>query len=74
MAAKKKPSLVKVGDHLIDILDVACISKTRTGLYVVRLKSQPNMEFPIWVRKNQITALLEHFDIQVSDEVDDKDD
>lgn len=69
MAARvKKPVLVKVGAHLIDPLDVACISKVKSRrLFIVRLKSQPNMEYPIWVDAAKIDALLQHFDIKVSD-------
>lgn len=66
---KKKPILIKVGNHLIDPNDVACVSKVSNGsLYVVRLKSQPNMEYPIWVKKHQIESLLEHFEILVQDD------
>ena len=64
----KKPLLVKVGAHLIDPNDVACISKVKSNnLYVVRLKSQPNMEYPIWVKAHEIDALLDYFEIKVSD-------
>jgi hypothetical protein len=64
----KKPTLVKVGNHLIDPLDVACISRVKSKkLYIVRLKSQPNMEYPIWVNANEIDALLEYFEIKVND-------
>lgn len=63
-----KPVLVQVGGHLIDVNDVACISSVQKGkLFVVRLKSQPNMEYPVWVKKHEIAALLEHFEIKVSD-------
>jgi hypothetical protein len=64
----KKPVLVKVGYHLIDPNDVACITRLKSKrLYVVRLKSQPNMEFPIWVGVGQLDALLEYFDIREND-------
>jgi hypothetical protein len=64
----KKPILVKVGQHLIDPTDVACISRLKSKrLYIVRLKSQPNMEFPIWVNVNEIDALLEYFEIREND-------
>ena len=64
----KKPILIAVGDHMIDPNDVACITRVKHGgLYVVRLKSQPNMEYPIWVKKNQIDVLVAHFNIIVSD-------
>lgn len=68
MSRIKKPILVKVGPHLIDPADVACISRIKSRkLYIVRLKSQPNMEFPIWVNSTEIGSLLEHFDIQEAD-------
>ena len=64
----KKPLLIKVGNHLVDPSDVSCISKIKSKrLYIVRLKSQPNMEFPIWVQVNEIGALLEYFEIKVQD-------
>ncbi len=68
MAKPKKLTLVKVGQHYIDPNDVACITKVQSkNLYIVRLKSQPNMEFPIWVNGERIAALLERFDIHVED-------
>lgn len=64
----KKPILIKVGGHLIEPTDVSCISRIRSkNLYIVRLKSQPNMEFPIWVGINQIETLLDYFNIITSD-------
>ena len=63
-----RPTLIAVGNHMIDPNDVACISKVQNGrLYVVRLKSQPNMEYPIWVGKHQIEALVAHFNIIITD-------
>lgn len=68
MTKLKKPILVKVGPHLVDPADVSCISRIKSRkLYIVRLKSQPNMEYPIWVNSNNIAALLAHFDIKESD-------
>jgi hypothetical protein len=68
MAKNKKKLMIKVGKHIIDPEDVAAITQVKTkGLFIVRLKSQPNMEYPIWVGKNQIEALLEYFDIKISD-------
>jgi hypothetical protein len=64
----KKPLLIKVGNHFVDPTDVSCISKIKSkNLYIVRLKSQPNMEFPIWVKANEIEGLLDYFDIKVFD-------
>lgn len=71
MTTKKKvtkPTLVRVGNHLIDTTDVSCISKVKANedrgtLYIVRLKSQPNMEFPIWVKGHEIGSLIKQFNI-----------
>ena len=64
----KKPILVKVGNHLVDPSDVSCITRIKSKkLYVVRLKSQPNMGYPIWVNAGEIDALLEHFEIKSAD-------
>lgn len=64
----KKPVMLKVGQHLLDPTDVACISKIKgRNLYVVRLKSQPNMEYPVWAKEAELSALLNYFDIKVSD-------
>lgn len=69
--AKKKPIMVHVGSHLIDPTDVACITKIKSkNLYIVRLKSQPNMEYPIWVEKNKIQTLLNYFEIKTEDIVE----
>lgn len=72
MVTKKKvtklPTLVQAGGHLIDPTDVACITRIRSrNLYIVRLKSQPNMDFPIWVKKAEIEGLLTHFNIEAND-------
>ena len=70
--SEKRPILVAAGNHLIDPSDVACISKIKDrNLYVVRLKSQPNMDFPIWLNKNNIGSLVKQFNIIVSDDDDD---
>lgn len=68
MIKKNRPTLIHVGQHLVDPNDVACITRIKgKSLYVVRLKSQPNMEYPIWVNKNEIGALIQQFNIVESD-------
>ena len=63
-----KPVLIKVGAHLVAPDDVSCITRVKSKkLYIVRLKSQPNMEFPIWVQINEIDALLAYFEIKCAD-------
>jgi CO dehydrogenase/acetyl-CoA synthase epsilon subunit len=60
-----KPTLIVVGESMVDVNDVAAIKKIRskTDLYVVVLKSQPNMEYPLWANGEEIAKLVEHFNI-----------
>lgn len=68
MTKLKKPILIKVGNHLVNPDDVSCISKIKSKrLYIVRLKSQPNMQFPIWVGSNEIDSLIGYFEIKEED-------
>lgn len=64
----KKPTLIKVGKHMISINDVRCISHVKKDLYIVKFYSDPNPTYPCWVDAKNIGALLEHFDIVSSDE------
>jgi CO dehydrogenase/acetyl-CoA synthase epsilon subunit len=61
----KKPTLITVGESMVDPADVAAIKKirTKTDLYVIVLKSQPNMEFPMWANGEEVAKLLEHFNV-----------
>lgn len=63
----KKPTLIQVGRHLININDIRCITQVRKDLYVVKFFSEANPEYPCWVEKKHIAALLEHFNIVTSD-------
>lgn len=64
----KKPILLKVGQHFLDPTDVACISKIKgRNLFVVRLKSQPNMEYPVWAKESELAPLFDYFEIKVTD-------
>ncbi len=60
-----KPTLVVVGESMVDPADVAGIKKIRSksDLYIVILKSQPNMEFPLWANGEEIATLLTHFNV-----------
>lgn len=60
-----KPTLVTVGEHLIDPKDVSGIKKIRTkdDLYVIVLKSQPDMEYPMWANGEEVAELLKHFNV-----------
>jgi len=58
-----KPTLIVVGESMVDPNDVSAIKKIRskTDLYIIILKSQPNMEFPFWANAAEVATLLEHF-------------
>jgi len=61
----QKPVLVQVGEgKYIDPTDVVGIIKVKPRLYVVRLRSNPNPDFPLWVRENHIENLLAAFDLK----------
>lgn len=75
MAARKKTRLIQVGKHLINPADVACISRVRKGLYVIKRLSEPNSDFPIWItRESDLDLLLKEFDIAVADNPKEEDD
>lgn len=61
----KRPVLVRVGDHLVDPHDVAAIVKVggHRNLYVLRLKSQPNAPYPMWVKESELSILIAQFDV-----------
>ena len=59
-----RPKLIHCGNHLIDPNDVVCITKTsKKDLYIVKLRSNPNPEYPIWANERDITSLVKHFNI-----------
>jgi hypothetical protein len=60
-----RPKLIHCGNHLIDPMDVVCITKVQKhkGLYIVKLRSNPNPEFPIWVNEADITPLIQQFNV-----------
>lgn len=63
-----KIRLIQVGKHLINPADVACISRVRKNLYVVKRLSEPNADFPIWItRESDLDLLLKEFEIVAAD-------
>jgi hypothetical protein len=68
---KSKPILIKCGNHFInpsDIREIRLIKKGTKDLYVVKFLSDPNPDYACWVKGDDIEALLDHFEIIVSDE------
>lgn len=59
-----KICLVKAGKHYLNPLDVSNIKEAKKGLYIIKLKSEPNPEWPIWVEEKDLASLLTHFNIE----------
>lgn len=60
-----KPTLIVVGESFVDPNDVSVIKKIRskTDLYIIHLKSQPNAQFPMWANGEEVALLIKHFNI-----------
>jgi hypothetical protein len=58
-----KPTLVHVGKHFIDPNDVSIIRHTKGDLFVIELKGKSDSSYPLWVREDDLPALLESFSI-----------
>lgn len=69
MTRASKPKLVRIGKHFVDPTDVAGIKNCKDGLYLLRLKSEPNPEYPMWLSEREVERALEHFDITGSTEL-----
>lgn len=64
MARKKKSTLVRVGDHLVAPELVAGFKQAKKGLYILMLKNVEEMQYPLWVSKEEMDAALRYFDVQ----------
>lgn len=65
---KKKPVLIKCGNHYIDASEIRQISKVKRDLFIVKFKNDPNPQWPCWVKEKDVAALLDAFNIIVSDD------
>ncbi len=65
-----RPKLIHCGSHLIDPTDVVCITKVKKhkDLYIVKLRSNPDPNFPIWVNEADITPLIQQFNVVTADD------
>ena len=66
-----RPTLIKVGKTFVNPNDVSAVIATRRGLYIVKMISTPDPQFPIWVKSKDILDLLEHFNIEADLELKD---
>jgi hypothetical protein len=55
--------LIKVGKHFLDPNDIVGIKEAKKGLYIVKLRSEPNPEWPVWVEEKDIESVLKYFSI-----------
>lgn len=58
-----KPTLVKCGETYINPKDVSSVRRVKMGLYIVRLTSEPNQVYPIWLREEEVSNLIQYFRI-----------
>ena len=63
-----KPTLVKLGDHFLDPNDVAGFKQAKKGLFIIRLRSEPNPDFPLWISEREVECALQYFNIVGGDE------
>lgn len=70
-----KPTLIQVGRHFINVEDVIGVKAVKKGtLFIVMLRSQPNPEYPLWAKPEEIEILMTHFNIITHDANDEDED
>jgi len=58
-----KPTLVKCGRAYVDPNDVSALIRVRVDLWIVKLKSEPNPQYPIWLHENGFEKFAQYFDL-----------
>ena len=58
-----KPQLVRCGRAYVSPSEVAAIDKVRQDLWIVKLKSEPNPEYPMWLHENGFAEFAQHFEL-----------
>jgi len=61
-----RPILIRVGNHFLDPKDVAVIRqvKSHKDLFIIKLHSDPNPQFPLWMKEAEVVELLRYFDVR----------
>lgn len=62
-ARRQKPQLIRIGDHYVSPENVLGFKQAKKGLYILQLRNQPEMEFPLWVSEREMLEALEHFEV-----------
>lgn len=55
--------LIQVGKHFLDPNDIIGLKNAKDDLYIVKLRSEPNPEWPLWVRERDLGLILQHFEL-----------
>ena len=63
-APQKMPVLVRMGDHFLAPDQVAGFKQAKKGLYLILLKQQEEMQFPLWISEREMEAALEYFEVR----------
>lgn len=59
----QRRTLVKVGRNYIDPSDVSGIRETKSGWFIIELKSRPNPTFPAWAKEEDLDTLLKYIEV-----------
>ena len=58
-----RPVLIKCGRAFVDPNDVSAIIQVRADLWIVKLKSEPNPQYPIWLHENGFERFAPYFNL-----------
>jgi hypothetical protein len=58
-----KQTLVRIGKHYVDPHDVIGIKHAKDGLYIILLKSDPEPQFPLWLKARDFEKAKDYFNI-----------
>lgn len=59
-----RPIRIKVDQHVVDPDDVSSIRSVKKGtLFIIKLKSDPNPQYPLWANPEDILGLLACFNV-----------
>jgi len=53
-----------MGDHYLDPNTVAGFKQAKKGLYLILLKNQEEMQFPLWISEREMEDALTHFNVE----------
>lgn len=60
------PTFVRAGKHFVALSDISMIRHAKDDLYIVKLFSDPNPQYPMWIRERDVEQLARLLNIAVS--------